>query len=110
MRRRHRALAHEPSRDHDRLAGEELLPLLPVDAHELDARDANLAAPPLAEAGAHLLGALLERELLVVALDRLGGSAVVLDLALAQQHGALAKPLDRRRGVRHEARPFRRAP
>src|SRR5205085_4281274 len=57
---------------------------------------ASVLAQPL------LLRIALVGELLVVARDRLAHLAVELDASLAEQHRALAQPLDRARVVRDE--------
>src|SRR5262245_28161930 len=103
QRRLDRLLAEQPEGDRHRLPGGELRARQTVGADELDARHPHFARPPLAQAGAELLGALLEREQAVVALERLARRPVVLHLTLAQEHGPLAEALDRRRRVRDEA-------
>ncbi len=88
--------------EHERVAGGEDLARLTVGPVEPDVGHARLAAAPLAEPGRPLGGILLAGEQLLVAPDRLAGLAVVLDAALAEQHRAIAHPLERRRRVGDE--------
>ena len=76
--------------------------LVAVRAEEPGLDDPGLAAAPLPQAGASLLGIALPGELAVVRDDRVVGRAVELDTAAPEQDRALAQPLDRGRVVRDE--------
>ena len=86
-------------RQRERLAGEELLPLLPVSAEETRRGDHRLSGAPFPEPGAALGRVELVRERPPVADDRLVRRPVEGDLATVQEHGALAQALDRARVV-----------
>src|SRR5207248_2114801 len=101
-RRRERPLGPQSQPHREGLAGKELAPRLALRADEIDRRDPHLAAPPLAESCAALLRVAIVGELLVVADDRVVRRAVELEPALAQEHGPLTEPLDRRRVVGDE--------
>ena len=85
-----------------RLAGRELDALVAVVVEQLGAHDPRLAAPPLAQAGLELVGIRVRCEQPAVGGDRLARLAVERDLALAQQHRAIAEALDGLRVVRDE--------
>ena len=85
-----------------RLARGELRALVAVVVEQLGRDDARLAASPLAQAGLELVRVRVLGEQPPVGGDRLAGRAVERDLALPQQHRAVAEPLDRLRVVRDE--------
>ena len=95
-------LGLDPQPQRERLAGEELPPLLAVRPDEPRLGDRRLARPPLAQPRGALGGVGLGGEHLPVADDRLVRRPVELDAAVAQQHRPLAQPLDLRRVVRDE--------
>ena len=101
-RRRDARLGRDDEPHRDRLAGGELRALLAVVVEQLGRDDAGLAAAPLAQTGLELVGVRVRREQPAVRADRLARVAVERDLALPQEHGAVAQPLDRLRVVGDE--------
>src|SRR5581483_5432797 len=73
-----------------------------VVVEQLGRDDTRLAGPPLAQPRLQLLGIRIGGEQPPVCRDRLAGFAVERHLAVPQQHGAVAEPLDRLSVVRDE--------
>src|SRR5437588_4578413 len=101
-RGRDRRLRDDPEPHAERLARPELPALVAVAAGEDGRLAPGLAAPPLAQPGAALGRVLLVGEQRVVTHDRIARGPVERDGALAEQHRALAEPLDGRRVVGDE--------
>ena len=95
-------LGLDPEPERERLACEELLSLLTLGSDQARGCNRRLAGPPLAQARRPLGRVGLGGEAPSVAHDRLVRRAVELELALPQQHRALAEPLDLGRVVRDE--------
>src|SRR4029079_7188723 len=101
-RRRYRLLRRDTQAQRQRLAAEELRARRSVRAEQLHALDPRGPGSPLLQTGAPLSRIEVTRELLAVTHDRVVRRPVELDTAVSQQHGTVAKTLDRCGVVRDE--------